>query len=106
MDLETIKKKKLEELQQKYEQDMQEQLELQKQVEFLENMVKPQLTREALSRYGNLKAAHPEKSIQVIALLAQSIQQGQIQEKITDEQLKTFLQKIQPEKKEFKIKRR
>ena len=63
------------------------------------------LSKEALQRYGNLKAAHQEKAVQLLVILGQSIQQGHIKEKISDEKLKDILKQLQPEKKDFKIKR-
>lgn len=106
-DLEELRKRRMEELQQQMQpqqaQDFQEQLQLQKQVEMLEGIAKQNMTKEAIIRYGNLKSAHPEKAIQILAMLAQSIQQGQITEKITDEKLKNLLIQLQPAKKEFKI---
>lgn len=105
-ELEALKKKKLEELQQaEAMQQSQEEAQLQQQIEQLEAVVKQLFTKEALSRYGNLKAAHPEKAIQVLVVLGQLIQQGKIH-KINDSQLKEILKQLTPEKKEFKIKRK
>ena len=81
-------------------------LEIQKQFEALEQVVKQKLSKEAIARYGNIKAAHPEKAMQVITALAQLVQQGQIQETITDDLLKQILLKLQEPKKEFKIARK
>jgi len=106
-DIEELKRRRMEELQQQalsQQTDMlKEQIQLQKQVAMLETVVKQKMTKEAISRYGNLKAAHPEKAIQIIAVLAQAIQQGQINEQITDEKFKILLKQLEPEKKEFKI---
>ena len=101
--LEEIKKRKLEELQKQAAQPTQEQ-QLQQQVEQLELIVKQAFTKEALERFGNLKAAHPEKAIQILVILAQALQAGQLQ-KIDDTTLRELLKKITPEKKDFKIKR-
>lgn len=86
--------------------ELQAQIQLQQQIELLESIAKQYLSREAISRYGNLKSAHPEKAIQVIALIAQAVQAGQIKEKISDEQFKEFLMQLEKPKKEFKIERR
>tara|TARA_Y100000310_G_scaffold344780_1_gene459470 strand:+ start:9565 stop:9786 length:222 start_codon:yes stop_codon:yes gene_type:complete len=72
----------------------------------LENLAKQHLTKEAISRYYNIKAAHPELAVQVLAMLASFLQTNQIKEKITDEQFKNILKQIQPPKKEFKIHRK
>jgi programmed cell death protein 5 len=97
-DIEELKKKKL--------QEQEEQIKLQQQIEVLENTVKQYLTKEAISRLGNLKTAHPEFALQVELIIAQLIQNNQLKEKITDQQLKQILLNIQQPKKEFKIKRK
>ena len=84
--------------------NQEEQMQLQQQIQQLEMLVKQKLTKQALERFGNIKSAHPEKAIQLLAILGQAIQSGQINE-IDDEQLKDILMKITPEKKEFKIRR-
>lgn len=80
-------------------------MQLQQQIQQLELMVKQKLTKKALERFGNVKAAHPEKAIQLLAVLGQAIQTGRIDDQVDDNQLKDILLKITPEKKEFKIKR-
>ncbi|MBW2980598.1 hypothetical protein KY360_04230 [Candidatus Woesearchaeota archaeon] len=109
-ELEELKKKRLQELQQKQQESLQQQAQeeaqLQQQIEQLEAAVKQYFTKEALQRYGNLKAAHPEKAIQVLVGLGQLVQSGKITQKITDDQLKALLKQIEPKKKEFTIKRK
>lgn len=106
-DLEELKRRRMEELQSQITaqqtEDLREQIQLQKQVAMLESIARQKMTREAVTRYGNLKSAHPEKAIQIIAILAQAIQQGQITEQVTDEKLKSLLIQLEPPKKEFKI---
>ena len=106
-DLEELRRRRIAELQQQAQaQEMQalnEQIQLQRQVEMLETIAKQKMTKEAITRYGNLKSAHPEKAIQLLAILAQAIQQGQLTEQITDEKLKNLLIQLEPPKKEFKI---
>ena len=114
MDLRDIKKKRLEELQKKiFEQQIQEQqksfqeeTEVQQQIEALENIAKQYMTKEAISRYYNLKTAHPEKAFQVTAIIAEAIRTGNIKEKITDQQLKELLIEIQQPKKEFRMQKK
>ena len=84
--------------------NQEEQMQLQQQVQQLEMLVKQKLTKKALERFGNVKAAHPEKAIQLLAVLGQAIQSGKLNE-IDDDQLKEILMKITPEKKEFNIRR-
>lgn len=106
--LEEIKKRKLHEFRKKQLEDMQqqaqEQEQLQQQIQQLEIMVKQVLTKEALERYSNLKTAFPDRAVQLLVILAQAIQSGQIS-KIDDNTLKELLKKLTPEKREFKIKR-
>jgi len=83
-----------------------EQKKLQQQVEMLENIARQFMTTAAISRYGNLKAAHPEKAVQLIAFIAQAAQSGQIKEKLTDEKLKELLVQMQPKQREFKFTRK
>ncbi|MBI2101325.1 hypothetical protein HYT53_01830 [Candidatus Woesearchaeota archaeon] len=107
--LEEIRKKKLEELarlqQEKLQQQAQEQSQLQQQIEQIESTVRQFFTKEALARYGNLKAAHQEKALQLLLVLFQAIQKGQVQGKIEDSLLKKILEQLTPKKKEIRIKR-
>jgi DNA-binding TFAR19-related protein (PDSD5 family) len=74
------------------------------QVLALEKIAKTAMTKEAVSRYGNLKMAHTELAIKAIAIIAQAIQTNQIKEKITDEQFKELLKDIN-QKKQFTFRR-
>ena len=104
-DLDEIRKKKLEELMSSQQEQLQEQAQVQQQVDQMETVVKQFLTKDALTRYGNLKAAHKEKALQLLVVLLQAIQKGQVQDKIDDTLLKKILGEITPKKKEIKIKR-
>ena len=107
-ELEEIKKRKLEELKNaqlgQMQQQVQEEEQLKQQLQQLEAIVKQAFTKEALERYGNLKAAFPDRAVQLLVILAQAIQSGQIT-KIDDDALKEVLKKLSPEKKDIKIKR-
>ncbi|MFH1210962.1 MAG: DNA-binding protein [archaeon] len=108
--IEDIRRKKLDDLQKKYmaeqRKELKKQIQLQQQIELLETIAKQFMTKEAISRYGNLKAAHPEKAIQAIAIIAQAVESGQLKEKLNDEGFKKLLQQLTPEKREFKFNRR
>ncbi len=82
-----------------------DQKKLQEQIQALETLAKQWMTADAITRYGTLKAAYPEKAIQIIALIAQLVQQGSLKEKISDAELKSLLTKMQPERKETTIRR-
>jgi len=107
--LEEIKRKKLEELmrfqQEKLQQQSNEQSQMQQQIEQMEGIVRQFFTKEALSRYGSLKTAHHEKALQLLLILFQAIQKGQIQGKVDDSTLKKILEQLTPKKKEINIKR-
>ncbi len=107
--LDEIRKRKLEELmrlqQEKLQQHAEEQAKVQQQIEYMENIVRQFLTKEALARYGNLKTAHQEKALQLLIVLFQAIQKGQVQNKIDDSTLKKVLEQLTPKKREIKIKR-
>ncbi len=107
--LDEIRKKKLEELmrvqQDKAQQQAEEQAQIQQQIEAMENAVKQFFTKEALTRYGNLRTAHPEKAVQLLLILFNAIRTGQLKNKITDQELKSILERFTPKKKEIKIKR-
>lgn len=74
-----------------------------KQIEIIESIAKRCMTQEALSRYGNLRVAHPEKAVQAAAFIAQAAQNKQLQEKITDAQLKEMLMHMQGQERKTRI---
>lgn len=108
-ELEEIRRRREQELQMQMSEQMNQQLseemQMQKQVQALEMHIKQFLTKEALGRYSNVKVAHPEKAIQLLVVLGQAIQSGQLKQ-VDDAKLKEILAKLTPEKKEFKIKRK
>lgn len=99
--IEEIRRKKLEQLQSKQEQQEQ----VAQQFVQLEAMVKQHFTKEALERYGNIKAAHPETAYQLVLIIAQATQGGQLSQKIDDEMLKTILSQLN-QKREITITRK
>lgn len=95
-DLDELKKEKLKQMQgqgqaQAQAQQQQEQ-QLRQQMKKLASKI---LTDEARSRLGNLRTAKPELASQIEAQLVQLHRAGQIPDKITDEQLKELLKKVQ-----------
>ncbi|MBI3033886.1 hypothetical protein HYY72_01895 [Candidatus Woesearchaeota archaeon] len=108
-EIEEIKRKKLEALQRQYQEGIHQQAaeeqEAQQQIAALEAAVKSRLSKEALQRYGNIKAAHPEKAVQLLIVLGRLIQLGRVN-MISDENLKAVLQKMDAEKRETRITRR
>lgn len=103
-ELEQLRQKRMQELQHQSQQEQQSQIQLAEQLEQLEGIVKQRMTRDALLRYGNIRAAHPEKALQILAVMGEVMQSGRVQE-ITDEMVKQVLQKLLPQKKDFNLRR-
>ncbi len=85
--------------------DIDKQLKLQEQITAIEETAKRFMTRDAITRYGTLKQAHPELAVNVIAMIADAVQSGQINDKIDDNTFKELLKKINESKKETRIRR-
>ena len=96
-----LNQKNLEKMQEEQLQEKQ----LQDQIDQIENIAKQYLSKEALSRYNNLKLAHKEKAMQITIIIAQAAQAGQLKRKLTDEELKNLLRELDQNKKEFKIRK-
>ena len=58
------------------EEQYSEQLNIQQQMASLENIAKRHLTKDALSRFGNIKIAHPEKAVQLLLAIAKIVESG------------------------------
>jgi programmed cell death protein 5 len=101
-ELDEIRQKKMQELMAQQAQQQQQEAEFAQQITQLENVVKTLFTKEALQRYGNLKAAHPENAVKLLAVIGQGLQKGKIK-KIDDNDLKEILIKITPERRDIKI---
>lgn len=101
-ELAQLKQQRLAQLQRQAQDQAQERAEFMGQVQMLEGMVKQHLSREALARYGNIKAVDEKKALQVCVLLGQLINENKIG-MITDEQFKAVLQQLSPAKREMKI---
>jgi DNA-binding TFAR19-related protein (PDSD5 family) len=80
--------------------------ELMQQIALLETAAKKFMTKDAISRYGTLKVAHPETAIKAIAMIAQAAQLGQLSMPIDDVQFKELLLELQHTqgKKQFNLK--
>jgi len=105
-ELEQLRRKKLQELQQQGE--IQEEQERQKEQfeKQKKTILRSIITTQARERLGRIKIARPDvvESIEnQLILLAQS---GQLKNKINDEQLRLLLAKLIPKKRDITIKRR
>ncbi len=105
-DLETLRRKKMAELQQRLLEDQAKQEQMEHVEGQIRGAIQQILTPEARARLANIKMAKPEYATQIELMLIQIAQGGQLQNKITDEQLKGILKKIaEGSKREFKIRR-
>jgi programmed cell death protein 5 len=109
-ELEKLKKKKLLEMEQQaaYQDSIEEQQEIQKkQFEEQKKMIlRSILTTKARERLGRIKVARPEIVENIENQLIMAAQNGQLKNKINDEQLRMLLSKAIPKKRDIKIKRR
>mgnify|MGYP003565360388 CR=1 FL=1 len=108
-ELEKLRKKKLQELQQEeqLQQSMDDQAEQQKQFEEQKKMIlRTVLTPKAKERLSNMKLARPQIGEQIENQLIMLAQSGRLNQKIDDTQLQQLLRKMIPKKRDITIKRR
>lgn len=108
-ELEKLKKKRLQELQQQaaLQESLEEQEREQQELEEQKKMIlRAILTPDARERLGRIKIARPEIVESIENQLIMIAQSGGLKNKINDEQLRMLLSKIMPKKRDIKIKRR
>jgi len=108
-ELDKLRKKKLQELQEQaaIQEQMEDQEEQQKQLdEQKKAILRAILTNEARERLGRIKIARPEMAESIENQLIMLAQSGKLKNKINDEELRMLLSKILPKKRDIKIKRR
>ena len=108
-ELENIKRKKLQELQQQMSSDVFEEQQDQQKKEFEEQkkqILRTILTTSARERLGRIKVARPEIAESIENQLIMIAQSGGLKNKINDEQLRMLLSKVMPKKRDITIKRR
>lgn len=103
--MEDINNNQIKEIENQLKQQQAVEQQLKQQLTVLESIAKQKMSKEAISRYGNLKIAHPEIAVKAIAFIAQAASTGQITETLTDNDFKAILQQIQEGKKEFRFKK-
>jgi programmed cell death protein 5 len=104
-ELEELRKRKLMELQQRLAQEQQK-IQMQQQIEMQKHAVLRRiLTAKARQRLTNLRMVKPEFAEQLELQLIQLAQQGRVNIPITDEQLKDILFRLQPHRRNIKIRR-
>ena len=105
-ELEQLRKRKLQELQQQGE-IQEEQERQQKQFEEQKKVIlRSIMTTQARERLGRIKVARPDVVESIENQLIMLAQSGQLKNKINDEQLRLLLKKLIPKKRDIKIKRR
>lgn len=113
-DLDELRRKRMQELQQQAaanenqqaQQQMQQQ-QMQQEMEAQKRQLMMQiLTPEARSRLANLRLTKPEFVEQIEIQLIQLSQSGRMKGKITDDQLKVLLKQISGQKREINISRK
>lgn len=80
-----------------YAKALKEQAKIQESLAMLESIAKKKMTREAISRYGNLKIAHPQLALKAIMAIAQATSSG-MQDMIDDDKFKEILREINKQK--------
>lgn len=76
--------------------------ELKKLEELKKVVMKRILSKQAIERLGRIRVVKPDLATQLEVYLIQLYQAGKIRSEISDEQLKTILETLNPER-EFKI---
>lgn len=105
-ELDALKRKRMIELQQRLMEENSQQEQMAQYEDQIRGAIQQILTPEARARLATIKMAKPEYATQIELMLIQIAQGGQLQNKITDEQLKGILKKIaEGSKKEFNIRR-
>ncbi len=107
-ELEEIKRRRLEQMQQQQAgaqyQAQQQQAQQQQVDEAKQTILRQILTPDARERLMSLKLARPQLAEQVEMQLISLAQSGRLQTIIDDAKLKVLLQQIQPKKREMTIK--
>ncbi len=100
-ELEKLKRERLRKMQQGSNQQKMQEEQARQQLKKIASQI---LTKEAKSRLANIRIAKPDMASTIELRLVQLYRMGSINEKITDEQLKNMLKKLQENKGSTNIK--
>jgi len=98
-ELDKIRQKKIQELQQGFQEQQEQKQQLQQELKQLETLIKQRMTKNAISRYGNVKLSHPQVAMSLLGLLVQLFEKNP-ERTINDEELKKLLIMINSSKKQ------
>ena len=104
-ELQEIRRKKLEDLQQQGTDAVQEEAAKEQYDQQRQAVLRQILTTEARERLARIKIAKPEFVENVENQLIRLVQSGQVGERIDDRTLVQILEKVTPKKREISIKR-
>lgn len=93
-EIEEIKRRKLAELQKRYEEELKRKEEEEKIKEQIETTLRILLTVDAWDQWNNAKIANPENAYTAAVAIVNSAREGRIKGKVTKEQLKQILRKV------------
>lgn len=103
MDLEEIRKRKMSELRARMDAEEEERAQEAQQEQAVDAVLRRILTADARARLKNIELANPRLAQQVISLLIQLYQAGQVSV-VTEQQLVALLKKLSQRKREMEIK--
>ncbi len=72
----------------------------------IKTVINKVLTPDARERLANLRLARPQYAREIELVLIQLYQQGRLQNKLSDEELKDMLEQLSKRKKEIKIRKK
>lgn len=105
-ELEALRQKRMQELQQQAAQQQAQEQQRQQAEMQLQNAMRQILTPEARDRLNNILLANPQMGQQIEMQLVQLAQSGRIPVPVDDDTLRSILGQITPKKREITIERR
>ncbi|WP_400207308.1 DNA-binding protein [Candidatus Methanomassiliicoccus intestinalis] len=108
-ELEELRRRKMAQLQQSQESQLQQQAMMEERAKQMEAerqaIMRQLLTPEARERLAKVRMAYPDVAAAVEEQLIRLMQMGRIQNQIDDATLKAILRQISPQRREIKIER-